>query len=91
MNSTNIFMSGVSSLIAQRLAIAIKVPVKVLCLTKHPVYDSIACNLKKNSIPDNALEDIETVFHLARFSHDFRDADKILNLPSAKVPTPIAF
>jgi UDP-glucose 4-epimerase len=80
MNSKNIFITGVTGFIGQKLAIAIRGPIKVLSRAKHPVYDSVVCNLEKNSIPSSALEGIDTVFHLAGFSHDFRDADKISNL-----------
>ena len=80
MNSTNIFITGVTGFIGQKLAIAIRRPIKVLSRVKHPIYDSVVCNLGKNPIPDSALEGVDTVFHLAGFSHDFRDADKILNL-----------
>jgi UDP-glucose 4-epimerase len=80
MNSTNIFITGVTGFIGQKLAIAVRNPIKILSRIKHPVYDSVVCNLEKNSIPGNVLEGINTVFHLAGFAHDLGDAAKIQNI-----------
>ncbi len=43
-------------------------------------YKTIVCDLERESIPLLALESIDTVFHLAGFSHDMRDASKIIDL-----------
>ncbi len=40
----------------------------------------IICDLQSDAIPDDALDDVDTVFHLAGFSHDLRDARKISDL-----------
>ena len=40
----------------------------------------IICDLQSDTIPDDALDDIDTVFHLAGFAHDLRDARKISDL-----------
>jgi nucleoside-diphosphate-sugar epimerase len=40
----------------------------------------VICNLKSEVIPDDALNGVDTVFHLAGFAHDLRDADTIKDL-----------
>jgi UDP-glucose 4-epimerase len=40
----------------------------------------IICDLQSDTIPDDALDDVDTVFHLAGFSHDLRNARKISDL-----------
>ena len=41
--------------------------------------DTIKCDLQTETLPKNAMQDVETVFHLAGFTHDTRDPNKIKN------------
>ena len=41
--------------------------------------DTIKCNLQTDTLPQSAMLDVETVFHLAGFTHDSRDSYKIKN------------
>jgi len=54
----------------------------VRILTRKPQlgYESIICDLERDQIPSSALESVNTVFHLAGFAHDLRDASKIKHL-----------
>ena len=58
----NVFISG---FIGQRLIGMIEVNTKVLARKKQPNYETIICNLQSEVIPDQALNNVNTVFHLA--------------------------
>ncbi len=75
-----IFISGATGFIGQRLVRAIDSNVRVLSRKKQSDYDTIVSDLQSAVIPDNALDDIDTVFHLAGFAHDMRDTSKIVDL-----------
>jgi len=47
--------------------------IRILSRFPHSQYETIVCDLQHESIPDNALSGIDTVFHLAGFAHDMRD------------------
>jgi len=77
------FVTGGSGFIGQRLTVTLKQlggEIRVLSREKHSDYDTIVCDLQSAVIPDDALDDIDTVFHLAGFAHDVRDASKISDL-----------
>ena len=75
-----LLITGVTGFIGQRLAKAIGVNIRVLSRKKQPNYETVVCDLKSELIPDNALDGVSTVFHLAGFAHDLRDANKNKNL-----------
>ena len=74
------FVTGSTGFIGQRLVRAIDANIRVLSREKQPDYETVVCDLQSEVIPDNALNGVDTVFHLAGFSHDFRDATKIQKL-----------
>jgi UDP-glucose 4-epimerase len=76
----NIFISGATGFIGQRLVRAIDFNVRVLSREKQSDYETVVCDLKSEAIPDNALDGVGTVFHLAGFAHDLNDATKIQNI-----------
>jgi nucleoside-diphosphate-sugar epimerase len=76
----NILISGATGFIGQRLVGAVGANIRVLSREKQPDYETVVCDLESEVIPDNALDGVDTVFHLAGFSHDLRDATKIQNL-----------
>ena len=75
-----LFLTGSTGFIGQRLINAVTGEIRVLSREKHPNYNTIICDLQSESIPDLTLNNIDTVFHLAGFSHDMRDASKIADL-----------
>jgi nucleoside-diphosphate-sugar epimerase len=75
-----ILITGSTGFIGRRLINAVDGKVQVLSRIKQPGYDTIVCNLERELIPDNAVSNINTVFHLAGFAHDVRDASKINDL-----------
>jgi UDP-glucose 4-epimerase len=76
----NILITGATGFIGQRLVKATDSKIKILSRKKHHDFETIVCDFEKGSIPSNTLDGIDTVFHLAGFAHDLRDASKIKDL-----------
>jgi UDP-glucose 4-epimerase len=72
-----ILVTGATGFIGQKLINILKGDIKILSRNKNQCFDTIVCDFEKNSIPSNSLDNIDTVFHLAGFSHDIRDANEI--------------
>jgi len=72
----NVLITGVTGFIGQRLANAIGLEIRVLSRVKQPNFETVICDLQSDVIPNDALDSIDTVFHLAGFAHDMRDASK---------------
>jgi UDP-glucose 4-epimerase len=75
-----VFITGAFGFIGGRLLNAIDSPIRILSRTERSNYDMLVCDLEKNNIPNDALEEVDTVFHLAGFAHDMRDASKMVDL-----------
>jgi UDP-glucose 4-epimerase len=58
----------------------IECDVRLLARSEVNNYDTVVCNLGQGRIPKHTLESVDTVFHLAGFAHDMRDASKIADL-----------
>ena len=74
------FITGATGFIGRRLINALNGEIRVLSRTKQPDFETVVCNLQSEVIPDHALNNVNTVFHLAGFAHDMRDASKIADL-----------
>jgi nucleoside-diphosphate-sugar epimerase len=72
-----ILVTGATGFIGKKLTKALSGQVIILSRTKQLGYDTLLCDLEKESIPNNALDGIDTVFHLAGIAHDKRDASKV--------------
>ena len=73
-------ITGATGFIGRKLANVVDGEIRVLSREKHSDYDTIVCDLQSEVIPDQALNNVNTVFHLAGFAHDMRDASKIADL-----------
>ncbi|MCW8899151.1 MAG: NAD-dependent epimerase/dehydratase family protein [Gammaproteobacteria bacterium] len=76
----NIFISGASGFIGQRLVYALSrkdVSIRILSRDMHSEFDTVVCDLSTEKIPDDALSGIDTVFHLAGYTHDTRATNNI--------------
>ena len=76
----NILISGATGFIGERLVGAVDANIRVLSRKKQSNYETVVCDLKSEVIPNNALDGVDTVFHLAGFAHDLSDATKIQNI-----------
>ena len=69
-------ITGGTGFVGQKLVenfIRLDRPVRLLDRDPHPSKETIICDFVKDNIPDDALDSIETIFHLAGFAHDLRD------------------
>jgi len=73
-------ITGATGFIGRKLANVVDGEIRVLSRKNQSNYETVVCDLQTEEIPDDALEGIDTVFHLAGFAHDMRDADKIADL-----------
>jgi len=74
-------ITGASGFIGQRLIEYLECEIRVISRRKfRSDLDLIVCDLSNDTIPVNALDSIETVFHLAGLAHDTRDEEKNKNL-----------
>lgn len=53
---------------------------RLLSRRKVEGVESVICDFQTDEIPVDSLKNIDTVFHLAGFAHDFKDASKIENI-----------
>lgn len=56
------------------------VDIRVLSRKAHSKYETVICDLQAELIPNNTLDGVDTIFHLAGFAHDVRDANEIEDL-----------
>jgi UDP-glucose 4-epimerase len=76
----NILITGSTGFIGRRLVNAVDGNIKILAREKHSKFETFICDFEKDSIPENTLIDIDTVFHLAGFAHDMRNDEDIKDL-----------
>ena len=77
------FITGATGFIGQHLIFSLKdkgEKLKILSRKKNLEYETVVCDLQSEKIPDDALDGVGTVFHIAGFAHDLRDASKIYSL-----------
>ena len=72
----NFFVTGASGFIGQKLIKILDGNIKILSRKRHLNYKTIICDLEKEAIPDHALNGVDTVFHLAGFTHDISGTSK---------------
>jgi UDP-glucose 4-epimerase len=58
----------------------IKCDVRLLARSEISDHETVVCNLGKDRIPGHTLDSIDTVFHLAGFTHDMQDSRKVEDL-----------
>jgi len=85
----HVFVTGATGFVGQRLIGALKqdvdgnsshVRLRFLTRILHPDYESVVCDLQSEKVPDDALNGVDTVFHLAGYTHDQRDATDVEHL-----------
>jgi UDP-glucose 4-epimerase len=76
-------VTGATGFVGRNLVSALQCKeegVRVISRKPQIDYETVVCDFEKELIPQSALESINTVFHLAGFAHDTRDASKISDL-----------
>jgi len=71
------FITGATGFIGKRLLRAGLSEVRILSRQPHPMYETVVCDLRSVEIPVDTLDGVDTVFHLAGFAHDLRDASEL--------------
>ena len=77
------FVTGATGFIGQRLLVGLEANgegVRILSRNPHPDYETVVCDLQSEVIPEVGLDGVDTVFHLAGFTHDLRDASNLEHL-----------
>ena len=80
---TKYLVTGSTGFIGNRLLGLLKTincDVRLLARSKVDDYETVVCNLGQQRIPKQALESIDTIFHLAGFAHDMQDPSKVKHL-----------
>lgn len=77
-----IFITGATGFVGGRLARLLgesmsEIEVRILSRKLHPVYETVICDFERESVPSSAMESIDTIFHLAGFTHDLRNASGV--------------
>jgi len=82
------FVTGATGFIGRRLVQSLLYQISfdqitVLSRVQHTAYKTVVSDLQSDSIPDDALEGIDTVYHLAGYAHDLQDAESVSHLYQA--------
>ena len=80
---TSILVTGATGFVGGKLLKLLEEyenKIYVLSRRQHPDYETIICDLSQKQIPASAIVLVDTVFHLAGFAHDLRDASKVEHL-----------
>ena len=72
-----IFVTGASGFIGKRLVNLLEGKIRVLSREKQTGYETVVCDLQSEVLPDNSLDGVSVVFHLAGVAHDLREAADI--------------
>jgi nucleoside-diphosphate-sugar epimerase len=54
-----------------------EIEVRILSRKLHPVYETVICDFERESVASSAMESVDTIFHLAGFTHDLRNASRV--------------
>jgi len=54
--------------------------IRILSRKPHPIYETVVCDFRSSTIPENALSGIDTIYHLAGYAHDLQDSSKCEHL-----------
>jgi UDP-glucose 4-epimerase len=69
-----VFITGASGFVGTKLVSALEADqnsVRVLSRRNLTGYETVVCDFLSDSLPDNALKGVDTVYHLAGVAHDY--------------------
>ena len=76
-------ITGGTGFVGQKLVtslIRFGCPVRLLARYPNPFIETIVCDFIKDKIPDDTLDSVDTLFHLAGYAHDLQNASQIEHL-----------
>ena len=76
----NVLVTGATGFVGQHLIKRLKLDdYNIKVISRRPVLgvEVIICDFLKDDIPENALKDIDIVFHLAGYAHDLKNEPEI--------------
>jgi nucleoside-diphosphate-sugar epimerase len=76
----NVLVTGATGFVGQHLIECLKLDgnnIRIISRKPVPGLETIICDFLEDDIPENAFDDIDTVFHLAGYAHDLRDPSKV--------------
>jgi len=76
----NYLVTGATGFIGKRLINLLKTTeceIRIISRYAQNNFETYICDFERESIPESALESVDTVFHLAGFTHDTRDENKV--------------
>lgn len=74
-----VLITGATGFVGQRLVKAIDInKEQIVILTRRNIsnFETIVCDLENDEIPKDALEGVDTIFHLAGIAHESIDSSK---------------
>ena len=77
---SKVLITGATGFIGQKLLAKLKeqnAKLKVLSRSPHQDYDTVICDLASELIPKDALDGVDTVFHLAGYAHDLSNYSQL--------------
>jgi len=85
MSLNKYLITGITGFIGRRLSSKLVSVVGVdnvvaISRTQHPIYKTILCDFQSDVLLENEFEGIDTVYHLAGYAHDLRNAKSISHL-----------
>ena len=78
-----VLVTGGTGFVGKRLVryfVDAGVTLRLLSRSQVEGFETIDCDFQSSVIPEDVLNEIDTVFHLAGFAHDIRDASEVENL-----------
>jgi len=77
----SLFVTGATGFVGQHLLKKLSqknLKIKILSRSFIPDYETVICDLESELIPDDALDGVDTVFHIAGVAHELSDSSKNL-------------
>ncbi len=77
-----VFVTGATGFIGKRLVAKLgnRKLIRVLSRYSHPEYETVVCDLQSEFVSGSAFDGVDSVFHLAGFTHELRERLQVEDL-----------